>query len=329
MNANALDRREFLGAALGAGVLALAPRKASAETKTAVAIATWPHGLPAVKRTIALLADGKSALEAAEKGVNVAEDDPECMSVGLGGLPNRDGVIQLDGAVMRGSDGMIGCVAALERIKNPVSVARKVLEKTNHVLMAGPGALAFAREQGFEEQDLSTEKSRAAWEKWKKETAGAKDKPGAGTSKDHDTIGLICLDGAGELVVATSTSGLAWKLPGRVGDSPIPGAGYFADAKVGGAAATGVGEEVLRVAGSFLVVEGMRRGLEPLEAIKEALRRIKANPPRVPTSHTRDVAFIALRKDGAVAALSLGKGFRYAVGRAGEEARLLDSATLE
>lgn len=325
---SSLDRRDFLTGVLGAGALAhvlATPRVARAEARTKVAIATWPHGLPAVKRAVAIMAGGGSALDAAEKGVNVAEDDPEVTSVGLGGLPNRDGIVQLDAAIMRGGDLMLGSVASLERIKNPVSVARRVLEKTNHVLLVGAGALAFAKEQGFEEQDLLTDKARATWEAWKKKVAAEK---APTPQKDHDTIGLIALDQSGEVVVATSTSGLAWKLPGRVGDSPIPGAGYYADSKVGGAAATGIGEEVLRVAGSFLIVEGMRRGLEPLEAIHEALRRIKANPPRVPSKHPRDVAFIALRKDGEVAAASLEKGFKYAVARAGEDAQLLDAPLL-
>ncbi len=318
-----IDRRELLKGVLGASVLAAsarAARVARAEEKPRVAIATWAHGLPAVKRALELLGKDQPALDAVEQGVVVVEDDPENQSVGRGGLPNRDGVVQLDAAVMRGADLMVGAVACLERIKNPVSVARRVLEKTNHVLLVGEGARAFARSQGFQEEEFLSEKSRAAWEKWKKEQEAPR--------KDHDTVGLIALDGTGEIAVAVSTSGLAWKLPGRVGDSPIVGAGYYADSKVGAAAATGIGEEVLRVAGSFLVVEGMRRGLEPRAAIDEALGRIRANPPRVPDQHSRQVGFIALRRDGEAAAASLEKGFQYALGRVGGSASLLDAPSL-
>ncbi|HZV01771.1 MAG TPA: isoaspartyl peptidase/L-asparaginase, partial [Planctomycetota bacterium] len=166
-----------------------------------------------------------------------------------------------------------------------------------------------------------TEASRKAWEEWKKT------QPAGG--KDHDTVGVIALDSSGDLAVAVSTSGLAWKLPGRVGDSPIPGAGYYADSEVGAACATGIGEEVLRVSGSFLVVEGMRRGLEPEQAIREALKRIRINPPRVPNSHSRQVGFLALRKDGALAAGALEKGFSYAVGKVGGEAKMNDAPVLE
>ncbi len=318
-----LARRDLLK--LGAAVLAAsAPRQVQAEEKKVLAIATWAHGLPAVKLAAGLLGEGKSALEAAEKGVNVVEDDPLVTSVGRGGYPNSEGVVELDAALMRGGDRMIGAVASLRKIGRPVSVARAVLEKTNHVLLVGEGALAFARAQGFQEEDLLTPGAKAAWEEWKaRKTGGVAPKKG-----EHDTIGLLALDQTGELAVALSTSGLAWKLPGRVGDSPIPGAGYYADSRVGAAAATGVGEEVLRVSGSFLVVEGMRRGLEPLRAIEEALERIRQNAPRVPGDHSRMVGFIALRKDGVFAGASLGRGFQLAVAEPGSEPRLLDAPSL-
>jgi isoaspartyl peptidase/L-asparaginase-like protein (Ntn-hydrolase superfamily) len=318
-----LGRRDFLK--LGAAALAASSvRETQAAEKKVLAIATWPHGLAAVKLAAQVLAEGGSALDAAEKGVNVVEDDPQVTSVGRGGYPNSEGVLELDAAVMRGGDRMIGAVASLRKIGRPVSVARAVLEKTNHVLLVGEGALAFARAQGFQEEELLTPGAKAAWEEWKARKAG-----GAPPKKgEHDTIGLLALDKTGELAAALSTSGLAWKLPGRVGDSPIPGAGYYADSRVGAAAATGVGEEVLRISGSFLVVEGMRRGLEPLRAIEEALERIRQNAPRVPNDHGRMVGFIAMRKDGAFAGASLGRGFQIAVAEPGSEPRLVDAPSL-
>jgi len=172
-----IDRREFLAGVVGAGALAARARTAAASDAGWVTLATWPHGLAGVKRAAELLAAGKPALEAVEKGTNVVEDDPQVESVGRGGLPNRDGEVELDASIMRGSDLMVGAVAGLKRIRNPVSVARRVLEETNHVLLVGEGALAFARGKGFVEEDLLTDRSRAAWEKWKARPAEGRGTP--------------------------------------------------------------------------------------------------------------------------------------------------------
>jgi len=330
--AHAPSRRGFLAGALGAGAAAAASgwaRPALADERPTYAVlATWDHGLPATEAAVEVLASGGTCVDAVERGVMVSERDPAVRSVGRGGLPNADGVVELDAALMRGEDVMVGAVGGLQGILHPIRAARRVLESTEHVLLTGPGARAFARAEGLEEADLLTDEARRRWEAWR-------DRPGRTKPRDpnrdgeHDTIGMLALDARGEVAAATTTSGLAWKLPGRVGDSPIPGAGLYADSAVGAACATGVGEEVLRVCGSFLVVEGMRRGLEPEEAIREALRRIAANPPHGPGHYSRQVAFLALRRDGAAAALALRDGFEYATARPGRAPRLVASGVLE
>ncbi|MBI3725420.1 N(4)-(beta-N-acetylglucosaminyl)-L-asparaginase [bacterium] len=328
-----LDRRGFLrvlGAGVGAAAFTPRGRTARAEeppSKGWAVIATWAHGVAASKKAALLLASGRSALDALEQGVMVCEDDPLVDSVGKGGLPNAEGEVELDAAIMRGADLAVGAVAGLKRIRNPIAVARHVLDDTPHVLLVGEGARAFALAKGFQEEDLLTERSKKAWEYWRAERDKKKDLKSE--SRGHDTVGMVAIDSKGELAAACSTSGLAWKLPGRVGDSPIVGAGLYCDGKIGGASATGIGEEVLRVAGSFQVVEGMRRGLEPAEAIREVLRRIRANPPRVPGKHARQVGFVALRRDGASAALSLAKGFQFALARPGDDVKLADAQVLE
>ncbi|MBI4617582.1 MAG: N(4)-(beta-N-acetylglucosaminyl)-L-asparaginase [Planctomycetes bacterium] len=271
-----------------------------------VVISTWPHGVAANEAAGKILSEGGSALDAVEKGVNVCELDPAVSSVGLGGYPNEAGVVQLDASIMDGETRACGAVAALERVATPVSVARRVMEKTRHVLLVGAGALEFARAEGFEERELLTEESRRAWEAWK---ASREKKEG----DPHDTIGMVAIDSRGRMAGACTTSGLPWKMPGRVGDSPIVGAGLYVDGKAGGAAATGVGEEVIRVAGSFLVVERMRAGDHPQAAVEAALARIVEN------SGTRhQVAFVALDRAGRIGAASIKPGFTYAVWRGGK-----------
>ena len=263
-----------------------------------VVISTWSHGVPANEAAAATLKRGGSVLDAVEAGVRVPESDPEVRSVGKGGYPNAAGVVQLDACIMDGPTARAGAVASLEEIENPISVARLVMEKTPHVLLVGPGAQEFALANGFRRTNLLTEASRAAWEKWKATPPDA-----------HDTIGMCGLDERGRLAVACTTSGLSWKLPGRVGDSPIIGAGAFVDQEVGAASATGVGEEVLQTCGSFLVVENMRRGMSPTRACEDAVRRILRKHP---DAARVQVAYIALRSDGAVGAYSIRSGFQYA-----------------
>lgn len=288
----------------------------SGKVNSPVVISTWNHGIPANEAAWEKLEEGGSALDAVEAGVRIPEGDPEIRTVGYGGRPDRDGFVTLDACIMDHED-RCGSVAALQHIKHPISVARQVKENTPHVMLVGEGALDFALEQGFEKQDLLTEKSRKDWEKWKKK---ANYQPEVNI-ENHDTIGMLALDGQGRLSGACTTSGTAWKMHGRVGDSPIIGAGLFVDGEVGAAAATGLGEEVIRTCGSHLVVENMRRGDDPETACKKAVQRIIDKNDSV---ENIQVGFIALNKQGQFGGYSIRKGFDYAVYETGEN-RLIDS----
>jgi N4-(beta-N-acetylglucosaminyl)-L-asparaginase len=271
-----------------------------------VVVSTWPHGLAANEAAWKILAAGGRALDAVEQGARVVELDPAVNNVGYGGLPDCEGEVTLDACIMD-ECGNCGAVACLRHIKNPVSVARLVMEKSPHVLLVGEGAEQFALAQGFKKENLLTPKARAAWQKWRRENRRLAEKIDA---KNHDTIGLLALDRRGNLAGACTTSGTAWKHPGRVGDSPIIGAGLFVDNDIGAASATGRGEAVLKIAGSMVVVEAMRRGLGPLEACRAAVRRIMEKQPDHPSFQ---VGFIALNKKGEFGACSLQPGFEYAV----------------
>ncbi len=275
-------------------------------TTAPLIISTWNHGLPANEAAWGKLKEGGSALDAAEAGVKVPEGDPNVMSVGFGGLPDADGRVTLDACIMDGHN-QCGSVACIEHIKHPVSVARKVMEDTQHVMLVGEGALEFALKKGFKKENLLTPKSLKAWEGYKKEL---EKKRSIINIENHDTIGLLVLDGNGNISGACTTSGMANKIHGRVGDSPIIGAGLFVDGEVGGACATGVGEEVIRQAGSAMIVELMRSGMVPEMACREVLNRIvKTNGGKIDFQ----VGFLALRKDGHYGAYSLKKGFNFAV----------------
>jgi len=316
-----MRRREFLiGGLAGLGAAAGLPaalaarqagdgKSAPPAASTAVIISTWSHGQKANRIAAQILQVGGDAMTAAIRGVMAVEEDPEVTSVGRGGLPNRDGVVELDAAVMDGSTLKAGGVAALRGILHPVAVARKVMDTTPHVLLVGEGARAFALSNGFSEEELLTEKSRAAWEEWRAKSAGTAP-PKAG--KSHDTIGLIALDRGGSIAAATSTSGLAFKLPGRVGDSPIIGHGLYCDDTAGGAVATGLGEEISKICGAFAVVELMRQGMEPEAAIREVLGRAIRRDER---NRGNLLAMVALRRDGAVGAGSITPGFQAAITR--------------
>jgi len=307
-----------IGAPEGGEPAPTAPAEIPRATGKRVVISTWSHGVAANEAAMAALAGEGKALDAVEAGVRVSESDPECRSVGLGGLPNAAGVVQLDAAIMDGPSARGGSVASLEGIENPISVARKVMELTPHVLLVGPGAREFARAQGFPERELLTDAARERWEQWQQE----QEAPKLVTPDDHDTIAMCALDAAGRQAVACTTSGLAWKLPGRVGDSPILGAGSFVDDDVGAAGATGVGEEVLQTCGTFLVVENMRRGMSPIEACADAVDRILRKHP---DAAKIQVAYIALRRDGEVGAFAIRPGFQYAL-HDGTTNQLLDAA---
>ncbi len=270
-----------------------------------IVVSTWNHGLDANKAAWTILSTGGSALDAVEKGVRVTESDPENTSVGLGGLPDRDGNVTLDACIMDHRSNC-GAVAYLQHIENPISVARKVMEDTPHVLLAGDGALEFALEKGFKKTNLLTEKSKEAWENWLKESEY---QPQI-NSENHDTIGMLALDEDGNLAGACTTSGMAYKLHGRVGDSPIIGAGLFVDNEVGAACATGVGEAVIRTAGSAIVVELMRHGKTPQEACEEAVARIISKHNDLTNMQ---VGFIALDKNGNVGCHSVYAGFNIAL----------------
>ena len=276
-----------------------------------VVIATWPFGQTAVKTAAPLLQAGKPALDAALAGAQAVEDDPNVHSVGFGGLGNAVGTVQLDACVMDGQTLNCGAVAGLENIRHPAAVARRVMEKTPHVLLVGQGAQQFAIQQGFPLETLLTPESVAEWEK---KRPRAKQEP---AREDHDTVTVLALDRKGSLGGVCTTSGLAFKLPGRVGDSPIIGSGLYVDNTAGAAGATGVGEEVVRIGGSLLMVEAMRAGKTPQEACELAVRRLNAVAVRRGV-HPAHVAFLALDPRGRIGAACTERyDFQYAVARPG------------
>ncbi|MFM7428453.1 MAG: isoaspartyl peptidase/L-asparaginase family protein [Flammeovirgaceae bacterium] len=300
-------RRKFikLGAAAASLPIASAFAKSKMVTKPVV-ISTWNFGLQANEAAWAILSKGGKTLDAVEAGARVPEGDPKETSVGLGGLPDREGHVTLDACIMD-ENGNIGSVAFLEHIVHPVSVARKVMEKTPHVMLVGEGALQFALANGFKKEKLLTKESEQAWKEWLKEK---KYKPIANI-ENHDTIGILALDANGNLSGACTTSGMAYKMRGRVGDSPIIGAGLYVDNEIGAATSTGVGEEVIRIVGCHLVVELMRQGNAPEAACKLAVERIiQKNPDK---AKTIQVGFLALNKNGEYGAYCLQKGFTFAV----------------
>jgi isoaspartyl peptidase/L-asparaginase-like protein (Ntn-hydrolase superfamily) len=283
-----------------------------------VAIATWAFGQTAVKIAAPLLQAGRPALEAALAGAQAVEDSPSDHSVGFGGLGNALGTVQLDACVMDGQTLACGAVAGLENIRHPAAVARRVMEKTPHVLLVGEGAKLFALQQGFPLEYLSTPESVAEWEKRRPRRARPVEKPAVpGSADNHDTVAVLCLDQKGSLGGVCTTSGLAHKLPGRVGDSPLIGHGLYVDNTAGAAGATGVGEEVIRIGGSLLIVEAMRSGKSPQEACEAVVRRVNATAVRRGV-HPAQVAFLALDTTGRVgAACTMKANFQYAVARAG------------
>ena len=308
-----MDRRKFIvqGSVVSAGLLMDSKIGISQNifdnaqsANYPLVISTWDFGLNANAEAWKLLSrDGKS-LDAVEAGIRVIEADADNMSVGIGGLPDRDGIVTLDACIMD-ENGRAGSVTFLRDIVHPISVARLVMEKTPHVMLSGDGALQFALENGFERQNLLTDKARKAWEEWK---VKSNYKPVINI-ENHDTVGLLAMDQDGNISGGCSTSGLAFKMHGRVGDSPIIGAGLYVDNEVGAAVATGLGELVMRTLSSFLVVELMRNGATPQDACQEAIGRIaKKNPD----FKDYQVGIIAINKSGQTGAFALQAGFRYA-----------------
>jgi N4-(beta-N-acetylglucosaminyl)-L-asparaginase len=265
-------------------------------------VSTWPN-VEANKAAWAVLSRNGAALDAVEQGARVPEADPADTSVGYGGLPDRDGKVSLDACIMD-EKGNCGSVAFVQGFMHPVSIARLVMEKTPHVMLVGKGAEDFALANGFKKENLLTPEAEKAWKEW---TAKNSYKP-----KNHDTIGILALDSAGKLGGACTTSGMAFKMHGRVGDSPIIGAGLFVDGEVGAATATGVGEEMIRIAGSHTIVELMRHGRTPQQACEEAIARVirKNGEAR---ARELSVAFLAVSKDGQVGAYSTVDEFEYTI----------------
>jgi N4-(beta-N-acetylglucosaminyl)-L-asparaginase len=299
---------QYTGTALAAFPFA----KAFAQNKSAlvpsgpIVVSTWSFGIQANDAAWKILGAGGRALDAVIAGVAVPEADPKNQSVGYGGLPDRDGRVTLDACVMD-ENGQAGSVACVENIVHVAALARKVMEKTPHVMLVGDGAQQFALTNGFKKQNLLTPESEKAWREWLKT---AQYKPVANV-ENHDTIGMVALDAAGNLSGTCTTSGMAYKMHGRVGDSPLIGAGLFVDNEVGAATSTGLGEEVIKICGSHLVVEQMRLGHSPEEACRIAVERItKKNPTK---RDDLQVGFLALNKHGEHGAFCILKGFQYAV----------------
>src|ERR1700761_7126563 len=332
------DRRRLIAAVAGlaAGVRAEAQTARPVKLSTPCVVSTWDFGVAANAAAWAVLSKGGAALDAVEAGARVPEADLKNHSVGRAGYPDRDGHVSLDASIMD-QNGDCGAVAGLEHIAHPFSVARRVRERTPHVLLVGEGALQFAVEHGFKREELLTPESRKAWKAWLKEhryhpvansevkTYG-KDLGTPGGKTNHDTLGMLALDARSDLSGACTTSGMAWKLRGRVGDSPIIGAGLYVDNEVGAATSTGVGEEVIRNVGSFLVVELMRQGYHPEDACKEAVQRIIKKKPD--TAKQIQVGFLAINKKGEHGAYAIQKGFQYAVCNAKQQDLLIKGKSI-
>ncbi len=334
------SRRDFLGAATIAtvGVTAKpAPARPAVHTRRPdhnIAVASG-NGRRAVERAGLLMAEGMDTLDAAIEGVKIQELDPDDASVGYGGLPNEHGVVQLDASCMHGPSRRAGAVGALEGIKTPSVVAKYVLLYTDHILLVGEGAKRFALSYGFKEEDLLTERSRQRWLTWRANRGATDD--WIDVPRDHPmvprptgTINCNVVNMNGDVSSVTTTSGLAWKIPGRVGDSPLIGAGQYTDNDVGAAGSTGRGEANIKVCGAFLTVEFMRRGMKPTDAALETLRRVVAtSEPRLLDERGRPrfgLTFYAVNKNGEFGAASIRQS-RYAVWD-GTTASLRDTASL-
>ncbi|MDM1138480.1 MULTISPECIES: isoaspartyl peptidase/L-asparaginase family protein [Empedobacter] len=315
------NRRNFiknlgaLGLLLGTTKLDLNAQTTSKRSTTStkinkpIVLSTWRFGIEANAEAWKVLGNNGTALDAVEQGVKLVEADPNERSVGYGGRPDRDGKVTLDACIMD-DQANIGSVASLEYIKHPISVARKVMEDTPHVMLVGNGALQFALEKGFKKENLLTDVSEKEWKEWLKDTNYQMPI----NIENHDTIGMIALDSYGNLSGACTTSGMAYKMHGRVGDSPIIGAGLYVDNEIGAATATGHGEEVIRIAGSHLVVELMRQGYSPENACKEAVHRIiKLTKSRKKDLSAIQVGFIAINKQGEYGSYCIHPGFNFAV----------------
>lgn len=337
-------RRKFLHTSLFGSATLMAGKKlwAAGEVihrsvkNNPVVISTWDFGKAANAEAWKTLAQGGKALDAVEAGVKIPEADPTNQSVGYGGLPDRDGRVTLDACIMDEQHNC-GAVMCLEHIMHPISVARLVMEKTPHVILVGDGALQFALANGFKKENLLTPQSEKDWKEWLKtskyapviniENRGSqkKEEPMPGGPYNHDTIGMIAMDARGDLSGACTTSGMAFKLHGRVGDSPIIGAGLYVDNEIGAATSSGVGEEVIRIVGSHLVVELMRQGHKPETACRKAVERIISRSPE--KAKAVQVGFLAMNKKGEYGAYALQKGFTWSV-KSGKEEKIYEAKSI-
>ena len=351
-----ISRRDFLGASAAAAAGLVLPPDATGTSAGVLETGAMRYPLPAtrpvaiassngvrgVARAVELMRQGRDPLDAAIEGVVIQELDPDDMSVGLGGLPNEEGVVQLDASCMHGPSKRAGAVAALEGIATPSRVAKAVMDYTDHILLVGDGAKRFALRMGFAEQNLLTERSRQAWLRWKSQLNPSDNwldipapadaprrprpdgRPGFDQSHDangvpftHGTINMCAVDARGDIGSVTTTSGLSWKIPGRVGDSPIIGAGQYCDNEVGAAGSTGRGEANIKVCGAFLAVEFMRQGMSPEQALIKVMERVIAmTERRLLDDRGRpyfDLSFYAVHKDGRYAGACAYEGGRVAV----------------
>lgn len=317
-----------LGLATAASSSMARARKRAAPSKPAAVVSTWDFGAAANTAAVAKMKSGGTLIDAVEAGAQVPEADLANHSVGYGGYPDRDGHVTLDAVIMDDS-GHLGAVAALEDIVHAISVARRVMEKTPHVMLVGEGARQFAVQQGFETTKLLTPEAEAAWKEWLKTSRYqpiVNIENQRGTRLDHDTLGILARAPDSRLAGACTTSGMAFKMHGRVGDSPLSGCGLFVEKGIGAATSSGVGEEVIRTAGSARVVGNMRAGMSPMAACREAVEHIA----RLRGDAVKDeqVGFLALGVNGAVGAFALQPGFTYAVTSSAGETRVLPSGSL-
>ena len=301
-----MKRRNFIFDIFSVGIVSAMSTKLRAVnlnfTPMVRSISTWKT-TEANQKAGQMLDKGEHALDAAVAGVAIEEENPKNTTVGYGGAPDRTGKVTLDACVMNHL-GDCGSVVAVENIVNVARLAKDVMEKTPHVMLSGKGAEEFAISQGYKKTDLLTDQSKKEWEEWLKD----QDYRPIINIENHDTIGMLCIDKNNNLSGACTTSGIAYKMKGRVGDSPIIGSGLFIDNKIGGAVATGLGEEVVKTVGSFLVVELMRQGLSPQEACEKAVKRIVSNNSQ---ENKFQVAYIAMNKKGEVGSYSIEPGFTY------------------
>lgn len=336
-----MNRKHFLRLS-SLGLASLSVKKSAAFTPAAqkpIVLSTWDSGMAVNAAAWKVLGAGGRALDAVEAGAVSIENEQSCC-VGLGGFPDRDGIVTLDACIMD-EHSNCGAVSALEQIKHPVSVARKVMELTPHVMLSGAGAQQFALENGFtKEPQVLSKDAQNAYSDWLKKSEYKpvinieNKKPGNGPfapaffddgSPNHDTMGLVAMDASGNMSGAVTTSGMAFKIHGRVGDSPVIGAGLFVDNEIGAACSSGVGEEVIRICGTHLVVEFMRQGYSPETACKKAVERIVKRDPQ--KAKSIQVGFLAMNKKGEHGAYSIQKGFVYSI-KTGNENRIIKSKYL-